>query len=133
SSPIVLRPPPGPTLFPYTTLFRSGPHLARRVHQVAQRRERLLPTARLETAVGVDPDLAVVEHLLHALQRLHDLRRGGHPGRMDVVDARPDLVRVAVLLEAFEQLRPRTRVFDRDHVGVHFLDHPDDVVELAVT
>src|SRR2546429_577688 len=77
---------------------RRGPHLARRVHQVAQRRQRLLPTARLETAVGVDPDLAVVEHLLHALQRLHDLRRGWHPGRIDVVEARPDPVRGAALL-----------------------------------
>src|SRR5256886_3522249 len=85
---------------------RHRPQLARRMHQVAQRRQRLLPAARLEPAVGVDPDLAVREHLLHALQRLHDLRSARHAGRMDVVDARPDLVGIAVFLEALEQLRP---------------------------
>src|SRR2546426_7604501 len=69
----MIRRPPRSTLFPYTTLFRS-------------------PAARLEPAVGIDPDLAVVQHLPHALERLDDLRGARHPGRVDVVDARPDLV-----------------------------------------
>ena len=51
---------------------------------------------------------------------------------MDIVNARPDLVGVPVFLERFEQLRARARILDGNHVGVHPLDHPDDVVELAV-
>src|SRR5713226_10773883 len=106
--------------------------LPRGLHQVAQRRQRLLPATRLQAAVGVDPDLAVVEHLLHALQRLRDLGGARDPGGMDVVDPRADFVRIVVLLECLEQLRSGARVLDRDDVGVHLLDHADDVVELAI-
>src|SRR5437764_41831 len=79
------------------------------------------------------PRQAVAERLLHALERLHDLGGTRHPGRVNVVDARPDLVGIAVLFEALQQLRPGARVLDRDHVRVHLLDHADDVVEFAVT
>src|SRR5438094_3535301 len=81
-------------------------HLPRRLNHVPQRGERLLPRTRLQPAVGVHPDLPVVEDLLHALQRLHDLGGARHARRMDVVDAGPNFVGISVLLESVEQLRP---------------------------
>src|SRR6266571_9261969 len=109
------------------------PQLPRRLHHMAERLEGLLPAARLQPAVRVHPDLAVIQHALHPLQGRPDLRRARHARRVDVVDPRTDLIRVLVLLEGLEQLRARARVLDRDDVGVHLLDHADDVVELAVT
>src|SRR2546422_36403 len=91
-------------------------HLPRRLDHVAERQQRLLPAARLQPAVGVHPDLAVAEHFLHALERLHDFRRARHAGRVDIVDTRPDLVGIAVFLEPLEQLRPRAREIGRAHV-----------------
>src|SRR3989441_7735450 len=137
---LMIRRPPRSTLFPYTTLFRSvrgsvrggRAQLPRRLHHVPERGQRLLPAARLEPAVGIDPDLAVVQHLPHALERLDDLRGARHRGRVDVVDARPDLVGVLVFLQSLEQLRARAGVLDGDDVGVHLLDHAEHVVELAV-
>src|SRR6266480_1415335 len=103
-----------------------------RMYHVAQRRERLVPAPRLEAAVGVHPNLPVVQHTLHALQGGDDLGGARDARRVDVVHARPDLVGILVLAERLQQLGPRARALDRDHVGVHLLDHPDDVVELAV-
>src|SRR5437763_6416475 len=107
--------------------------LSGRLHHVAQRRERLLPPARLQTAVWVYPDLRVAQHALHALQGRDDLGRTRHPRRVDVVHPRADLVGILVLAERLQQLGARARAFDRDDVRVHLLDHADDVVELAVT
>src|SRR6266700_198625 len=101
-------------------------------HHVPERCQGLGPAPRLEAAVGVDPDLALVEHFAHAIQRGHDFLGARHAGRVDVVDARSDLVGIAVLPERLQQLRPRPRALDRDGVGVHALDNADDVVEFAV-
>src|SRR3712207_7770916 len=43
---LMIRRPPRSTLFPYTTLFRSGPADRRRRHQVAGRRDDRPPPAR---------------------------------------------------------------------------------------
>ena len=56
----------------------------------------------------------------------------GHARRVDVVDARADLVRVAIVPERIEQFHLRARGLDRDHVGIHRADRVDDVVELRV-
>src|SRR6266705_4013011 len=95
------------------------PHGFRRGDHVFERGERLLPAARLETAVGVHPDLRVIQHARHALQRARDFGHGRHPWGVDVVHTGTDLVRVFVLLEALQQLRAGAGVLDRDHVRVH--------------
>src|SRR5438132_1988287 len=111
---------------------RDRPQLPRRLHHVAQRGERLVPAPRLQAAVGVHPDLAVLQHGLHALQRGDDLGRARHARRVDVVHPGADLVGILVFPEPVQQLGARARTLDRDHVRVHLLDHADDVVEFAV-
>src|SRR5712691_2328327 len=110
----------------------SIPHFPRSGHHVLKRRQRLRPTARLEPAVGVYPDLSTVQHPRHALQSAGDLRGRRHAGRVDVVDTRPDLVWILVLFESLQELRAGACVLDRDHIRIHALDHPQHVVELAV-
>src|SRR5712692_3415053 len=110
----------------------SFPQLPRGLHHVPQRRQRLVPAPGLQAAIGVDPDLAVLQHLPHPLERRRDFFGGRHARRVDVVDPRADLVRVLVPAKGLEQLRAGARVLDRDHVRIHALDHADHVVELAV-
>jgi hypothetical protein len=45
---------------------------------------------------------------------------------MDVVDARPDLVRIFEVSEGVEQLHLRARRLDRDDIGVHRHDGVND-------
>ena len=52
---------------------------------------------------------------------------------MDVVHTRADLVGILVLLKALQQLRAGAGVLNRDHIRIHALDHPQHVVEFAVT
>src|SRR6267378_731854 len=108
------------------------PHLSRGGHHVLECRQRLVPAAGLEPAVGVDPDLRAIQHARHAFQRAGDFRHGRHAWRVNVVDARTDLVGILVVLEPLEQLRAGAGALDRDHIRVHALDDPQDVIELAV-
>src|SRR3712207_7186879 len=48
----MIRRPPRSTLFPYTTLFRSGVLRQGRVHQVAEEGVRVLPVLRLVLVVA---------------------------------------------------------------------------------
>ncbi len=52
---------------------------------------------------------------------------------MNVIDARPDLVRVAEVAERLQQFHTGARRFDRDDVGVERADGLDDVIEFSVT
>src|SRR5437762_2344394 len=52
---------------------------------------------------------------------------------MDVINARPDLVRITELHEYVQKLHLGTRGLDGDDIRVHRGDRLDDVVELAVT
>src|SRR3989442_228015 len=106
--------------------------LARGLHHVPQRRQRLVPAPGLQAAIGVDPDLAVLQHLPHPRERRRDFFGGRHARRVDVVDPRANLVRVLVPAKGLEQLRAGARVLDRDHVRIHALDDANHVVELAV-
>src|SRR5687768_17895217 len=55
------RHPPTPTLFPYTTLFRSRKFAARRGHH------SLIAIGRLATGATIDSALAESDHLFEAL------------------------------------------------------------------
>src|SRR2546428_13429840 len=107
-------------------------HLSCGRDHVLEGGERFLPTARLEPAVGVHPDLATVQHSRHALQSAGDLRGRRHAGRVDVVHTRPDLVGILVLLESLQQLRAGTARPDLQRLRIHAFDHLQHVVELAV-
>ena len=52
---------------------------------------------------------------------------------MDVVNARPDFVRIFEAAESFEQLHIRTRGLYRDDIGVQRGDRREYVVELRIT
>jgi 2-polyprenyl-6-methoxyphenol hydroxylase-like FAD-dependent oxidoreductase len=67
---------------------------ARRLHHVRQRRPGLRPGPRLEAAVGIDPQLRRRDHFGRLAHQAQDVVGGGHARRVDVVDARPDGVRV---------------------------------------
>src|SRR6266566_811372 len=111
---------------------RRGAHLASRAHHVPERRQRLGPSPRLEAAVRVHPDLVIVEHFPHPIERHHDLLGTRHARRVNVVDTRTDLIRILVFPERVQELGPGPRALDGDRIGVHALDHADDVVEFAV-
>src|SRR5881628_2548155 len=78
----------------------SIPHLSRGGHHVLEGRQRLFQAPGLEPAVGIHPDLGVIQHPGHALQGARDLRGRRYPRRVNVVDPWADLVRILVLLEA---------------------------------
>src|SRR2546430_8964760 len=66
----MIRRPPRSTLFPYTTLFRSG-HLA-----AAFASRRLDHLERRESGRNVDPERVRLDNVEHLLFRLHDIRQG---------------------------------------------------------
>ena len=51
---------------------------------------------------------------------------------MDVVDARPDLVRIAEVIEGIQKLHVGARGLDGDHVRIHGRNGGHDVVELRI-
>ena len=92
----------------------------------------LLPATGLETAIGVDEEQLVREYLEHGGNTVTDLLIAGHTGRVDIVDTRPNLVGVAVLLEGVEQLHVALRRLDGDDISIKTLDGWEDVVEVGV-
>lgn len=68
----------------------------------------------------------------HGLEALLDLDVAGHTRRVNVVHARTDLIRVAVLLECLEELHVALRRLDGDDVRVKALNGREDVVEVRV-
>src|SRR5437773_4355745 len=70
---LLIRPPPTSTLFPYTTLFRSG---SEQEQPDAGGRERLelLPTVGMEGIgrTAGDPETDQPDHIRHAVERAMD-------------------------------------------------------------
>src|SRR6266481_9707679 len=77
---LMIRRPPRSTLFPYTTLFRSGPpEESRRAPDVARRPVARCPACRLLSAHGSAPRLYPRwrgDHALGCRQRLPENSRG---------------------------------------------------------
>ena len=86
------------------------PHELRGFDHIPQRGERFVPPPRFQPAVGIHPDLRVIEDAGHALERAPDFRCRRHAGRVDVVDARADFVGIFVVLESLQQLGAGARV-----------------------
>ena len=75
-------------------LCHGRPQLSRRRHHVGERRPNLVPFPGLEPAIRVHPDLVGLQMLRGFDEELGHLLHRGHARRMDVVDARSDLVRI---------------------------------------
>src|SRR5438046_6923182 len=69
---LMIRPPPRSTLFPYTTLFRSRPHVQARLLQELPRLRDLLGRGHPTAARG-DPDRVRSEEHTSELQSLTNL------------------------------------------------------------
>src|SRR5262245_25116234 len=101
---------------PCTALCASGgwrgAHPPGGSDHVDQRRPDLFPAAGLEPAIRVDPDLLRRQAGPRLVEERRHLLDIGQARRMDVIDAWPDLVGIAVADESVEQLHPRTRGLD---------------------
>lgn len=104
----------------------------RRGDDVRERSLGLLPAAGLEAAVGVDEEEVAGNGLEHLSDAVLDLLLRRDTGRVDIVHAGTDLVRVAKLVERLEQLHVALRRLDGDDVGVEALNGVEDVVEVGV-
>lgn len=102
------------------------------VDQVDQRGLGLLPLARLETAVGVDPELVRLEVSKHLLDAVLDLVLGGNTRGVDVVDTGADVARVGLVDEDLEELGVALAVLNRQDIGIKSSDGVEEVLELRV-
>ena len=68
----------------------------------------------------------------HSREAVPDLLLTGDTRRVNVVDTRADLVRVAVVLESVQELHVALRRLDRDDICVQVLDGSEDVVKVGV-
>src|SRR5918992_3056527 len=93
------RSAPLPTLRGSSFALHRCPQFASRGDHVGERGADLLPFARLQSAIRIDPNLRVAEPLSRQLEQADHLTDLGHPRRMDVVDAGADFVRIAVIPE----------------------------------
>src|ERR1700730_16761510 len=71
------------------SLLRSRDH-------IDQRGTHFLPFARLQSAIRIDPELLVGKMPARKLQKIGPLVYVGHAPRVDVVNARTDLVWIVV-------------------------------------
>ena len=79
-----------------TILTCRGSHQACGAHHVHQRRSYLFPFARLQAAIGIDPNLIGGQTLHRLREQLGYLLDARAARRVDVVDARTNLVRIAI-------------------------------------
>src|ERR1700683_4565293 len=93
-------------------------NLTCRRHKVDQRRPYLVPTPSLETAIRVDPESLGRHDLKRRIEQLHHLGGLGHTRRVNVPDARADLIGVVEAGEGRQEIHLRSRRFDRYHVGI---------------
>ena len=91
-----------------------------------------LPAPGLEPTVRIDKNKAGWENSKHGLETFLDLVAGGNTGRMDVVNTRANLIRVAVLLERMQELHIALGGLDGDDISVKTLDGGEDVVEIGI-
>src|SRR5258708_20064418 len=99
---------------------------------MGKRREYFLPTSCFQSTVRVDPYPLGRENPEDTLQFSDHFLRARHARRVDIIDAKADVVWVAIGNEGLQQLKLRTRGFDQSHVGVHAGNVLYDIVKLRV-
>src|SRR2546429_4671199 len=91
-----------------------------------------LPTPCFQSTVRIDPYLLRREDLEDTAQFPDQFLRGRHAWRMDVIDAKTDVVWIAISGKGLQQLELRTRGFDQSYVCVHACNVLNDIVKLRV-
>jgi hypothetical protein len=91
-----------------------------------------LPSTGLQAAIGVDEQELRFDESQELGNTVLNLLLARNTGRVDVVDTRPDLVRVTKLLESRQQLEVALGSLDGDDVRIETLDRREDVVEVRV-
>src|SRR6266851_112417 len=99
---------------------------------MGKRRAYFLPTSCFQSTVRVDPYPLGRENPEDTLQFSDHFLRARHARRVDIIDAKADVVWVAIGNEGLQQLKLRTRGFDQSHVGVHAGNVLYDIVKLRV-
>lgn len=103
-----------------------------RVHHVGKSSLGLLPLARLETAVRVDPQLLGLEPLEHLANAVLHLLLGRDTRGVDVVHTGANVAGVLLVLEDLEQLSIALGVLDGQDIGVKSGDGVEEILELRV-
>jgi len=104
-------------------------HLLGRLDHVDKRGPHFVPFARLETAIRIHPYLIHRKPVFRFDKKRSHIFDVRHAGRMNVVDARANLVRIMIRREGIQQLHLRARRLDRNDVGIHLADGIDNVVD----
>src|SRR5712691_1473113 len=110
----------------------AGAHATGRLDHPCQCGLGFRPAAGLQSAIRIHPQALERDHALGLFEQLQHLPGVRHPRRVDVVYTRTDLVGIAELAEALEQLHVGARGLDGDHVGIERRDRGQDVVEFGV-
>lgn len=100
--------------------------------EVLERSLGLLPPTSLQAAIRVDEQQLGLDECQKLGNAVLDLLLARDTGRVDIIDARPNLVGVAKLLEGREQLEVRLGGLNGDNVGIKTLDGGEDIVEIGV-
>src|SRR5260370_37047684 len=99
---------------------------------MGERRAYFLPTSCFQSTVRIDPYPLRGEDLEDTLQFPDQFLRARHARRVDIIDAKADVVWVTIGGGGLQQLELRTRGFDQSHVGIHAGNLLYDIVKLRV-
>src|SRR5258708_10938084 len=99
---------------------------------MGKRRAYLLPTSCFQSTVRIDPYPVRGEDLEDTVELPDQFLRARHAGRVDIIDAKADVVWVTIGGGGLQQLELRTRGFDQSHVGIHAGNLLYDIVKLRV-
>ena len=81
------------------------------LNHVLQTCLRFVPSSRLQTAVGVDPQLVWLEVLKHLLKTVLDLLLAWNTRAVDVVNTWTNMAWISLVNEDLEQLGPLQQMF----------------------
>src|ERR1700761_6708048 len=103
------------------------------LNHVLQTCLRFVPSSRLQTAVGVDPQLVWLEVLKHLLKTVLDLLLAWNTRAVDVVNTWTNMAWISLGNEDLEKLGIRLAVLDGQDIGIESGDGVQEVLELRVT
>src|SRR5260370_16758926 len=111
---------------------QRGADEVRCLDHMGERRAYFLPTSCFQYAVRIDAYPVRGENLEYALQFPGHFLRARHARRVDIIDAKADVVWVMRGGKGLQQFELRTRGFDQSHVGIHAGNVLYDIVKLRV-